>query len=812
MLWRSLRIPRFVPLLRVRSYARNHHDGPTRTTADALLASYRKHCSNPAFALVHASGVPVSPQLLEQALRSSATLQHEYDEWEPVATEPSLARALSRAQSLLASKHATSQPLPSDLPRSDIPTWALASLLSNSPETKTEAFVAHRLALAHHVAASRELAPLILVLAALPLIRLRMYAPLLGVVLRFVRSTKELENYHVALFLRALAQADPAPEIEPMFALILQLALDHDMELSGSTYLAVVNNRAASRAVGHLIELHMQKLCFAPNLALTRSLVRLFAENGSRKTAARYWHRIRQGEFYGQVPPYIWSEQFQSSTLDDYLKSFKDTKKANYYVRYLLKITAQSNQDANAYGVLPMRPLLPSSDGLSPRAWLKVLSTAAVDRRMPTDRLLALYRQGRQGLIGPVHALVARFLVIKSLLRRWELNEVAPLLTEALTQKDLFDTTQLTVAIEALTMLDRPDVALHLLQHFHQPGPTLPHLAQIDVRTVNTFMIALLRIGRPDAVFYIWDTLPALFPAVEPDSVSLAILLKTARFARKCEGALQVALADFGLRHLLPRRRHRPAPAADPLSRKNAMDGLERLLGDGAPATGFWRGERAGVVALRLVWRVLVGNWPTLAAVRSPVHAVRRNAASQALAPVADFLHSASLSSRDGAADGGPFGPGSGSGGGEGGTRSGPVVPVDEDGRTYFGIGPHDVMFRALLDLLADEDCAGQIPRVLAWMRHLRVRPSRETLAVALVYWGEVSLGGPLIERWKGEGRSGYGRLEKWMSRWVGRRNMPRREETQRALSRVKWFREMGRYGEGREKVELQLNEDASGS
>ncbi|KAI0674740.1 hypothetical protein C8Q78DRAFT_965279 [Trametes maxima] len=771
MLRRTLRIAHArVARLPALNDAREYHDDRAQTTVDgaqaavdALLASYRTRCADPAFALVRPTRPPVS---VEDVLQSSPALQREYDEWGSVANAPTLSLALGRAQALLAAKHASSpQPAPPDRPRSGIPTWALASLLCNNPATKMEAFVAHRLALANHVASSRELAPLILVLTALPLIQRRMYAPLLGVVLRFVRSTKHLEDYHVALFLRVLAQADPAPEIAPMLALVLQLALDHNMELGGSTYLAVASNHAASKTVGHLIELHMQKLCFAPNLALTRALVRLFAYNGSRKTAARYWRRIRQGEFYGQVPLFIWSEQFQST---------------------------QSDRGTNAHGVLPMKPLLPSSDELTPRAWLKVLSTAAIDRRMSTDRLLALYRQGRQGLVGPVYVLVATFLVIKSLLRRWELNEIAPLLAEALKRKDLFNTNQLTVAVEALTMLHRPDAAFRLLERFspYQPGPALPYLAQIDIRTVNTFMIALLRIGRPDAVFYVWDALPVLFPGVEPDAASLAILLKTARFARKCEGALQVALADFGLRRLLSNHRSAPAPVLAPtVDRKDAVDGLERLLRDGTPATGFWRGERAGAVALRLVWRVLVGNWPTLAAVRSPLHAVRRNAAAQALAPVADLFHSAA--------------PGSGEGEDEGRV----MVPTDEDGRTYFGIAPHDVMFRALLDLLAEEDCAGQIPRVLAWMRHLRVRPSRETLAVALVYWGEVSLEGPLIERWKGDSGSGYGRLEKWMGRWVGRRSMPRREEMQRALSRVKWFREMGRYGEGRAKVELEVDE-----
>ena len=38
---------------------------------------------------------------------------------------------------------------------------------------------------------------------------------------------------------------------------------------------------------------------------------------------------------------------------------------------------------------------------------------------------------------------------------------------------------------------------------------------------------------------------------------------------------------------------------------------------------------------------------------------------------------------------------------------------------------------------------------------------------------------------------SEYVRMVKWLTKWVGRQNMPGREETQRALQRIRWYRDM---------------------
>jgi len=58
-------------------------------------------------------------------------------------------------------------------------------------------------------------------------------------------------------------------------------------------------------------------------------------------------------------------------------------------------------------------------------------------------------------------------------------------------------------------------------------------------------------------------------------------------------------------------------------------------------------------------------------------------------------------------------------------------------------------------------------------MRALDIWPRVFTLAYALVFWAEVSIGPPLLERLRGRNDEGeYVRLVRWMEEWVGE-NVP---------------------------------------
>lgn len=831
-----------------------------RTTPSAILALYSKHSSSPVLALVHALRSP-SPRDDRSLLGPASVADDEYERWAPVVHAPSLPAALDRVAHTLAAHPPDAASSPKLQP---VPAWALLSVLLRRPSTPLEAFAAHSLALSLPPLAHPELSPLALLLDAHSLASFRMYAPLHTVVLRFLDSASLLHPYQLSLLLHILAQSPPSPQIQDLLPLLLDLALRRQFDLHVHTYRLLLANRATSARTARLVEYHMRSRGYTPNLSHSRAFLRIYARRGLRRSAARFWRRIRRGEYHGPKVDYPNQSKHRSRILEEYLRAFKDPATINAYIKYLFKTTARTGHDPESWES-KRPPTLPGPGSVPRQVFLHSLRTVAGRLSVPSDDLLHMFRQSSDRIGGPRKLLSAYFYVIKGLLRRGDYARAAALLGEILPRKSEFDAAKLTIAVEALTMVNRPDTALQLLLHisssstsarsaeeegpyFSVPSVHSPKPSIVDTRTLNSFMISLLRIGRPDAIFVLWDLLPLLFPDISPDSKSLAILFKAARFARKCEGALQVAIADFGLSRIL---RADSPEHAHLSSRDAAWSNLEALLAPDPKraVNGFWRGERAGDVALRVAWQVFVRNWPILQHFSTPFRVVRNSAGEQATSPMRDLFHSLRLGSASSAPNSRAGSP-----------SSAPALEADEldldsaldpadaldpTARWYFTIVPEDAAFRALLDLLAAEDRSAQIPLVLTWMRYLRVWPSRDTLATALVYWGEVTLEGPWVARmreWSARRAAGYGeahdgepdslpsldpspviyggqkkigartrergrrdeerglgrgyeseyvRMVKWLTKWVGRHHMPGREETQRALQRVRWFRDM---------------------
>ncbi|RPD77144.1 hypothetical protein L226DRAFT_459207 [Lentinus tigrinus ALCF2SS1-7] len=766
------------------------------TTPSLILETFRKHCFHPDLTRLQCLRPGSLSIQDEQSSQSRLPTPHADGQWDSIVHASTLSSALNGIDTVLA-RHASS-PISTRLV---LPTWVVLSVLLKEPVTQVEAFTLHRLAMSQPPSHTAELGPLLILLSAYWLAKHRMYAPLCDVVLRTLQLRDSLHAYQLSLLLRILGQANTSREVQHFMSILLDVAIKRNLDLGVRTYRVLLENPVATLEVARLVERHMCSRSYAPNLSHTRAFLRIYGGTGRRRIAARYWRRIRGGEYYGPNAVYTMLPQQKHQMLVEHLRSFRSPKKMNMYIKYLLKSTARTREEpVNASSVSP--PTLPRPDGISSQVWLQVLQIAARKSSISAEELLARFNAGKDHIGSPRKTLVAYFVAIKGLVRRENYAEAIELLEDVLPMKAHFDGPKLTKAVEALTMANRPEVALRLLLEFvHKQesshSPATEHAARVvagaqwksliyaprsqlvDSRAINSFMACLLRIRRPDAVFYIWDTMPQVFH-VEPDSTTFAILLKAARFARMFEGALQVAIADFGMGRILPNHNTEVELHRQRLGREQAVAGLEALLAPGAKhrVTGFWRGERAGDVALRVAWQVLVGNWPILASFSAPVRAVRRSVEEPASSPLADLFHSFAGDNGDDAAAGGS------------GHGQGQIRPYDEDGRTFFSIVPEDPAFRALIDLLATEERAYQIPLVLVWMRYLRVWPSRDTLATALVYWGEVTLEGPWWRARTGVWESGYIQLIKWISRWVGKRRMPREKDTHKALERVRWIRD----------------------
>ncbi|KAI1789664.1 hypothetical protein LXA43DRAFT_1019805 [Ganoderma leucocontextum] len=801
MLRSALRIHPQAPPLFVRQYVRNPPPlSPTVPTSPrrepyvltprSLLAIYRKRCTHPSLTFVPAPTSPPPGGLLPPG--SSQPDFSEYSQWAHIASAPTLASALDHVDHVLSLLPVTPTSAPRPAP---LPTWLLLAILCKPPATATEALAATTLAL-HHPHTSTDLSPLVLLLAAYWLANLRMYAPLRSLVLRLINYKHGLHDFHIALMLRILAQVHPANELQRMIALLLDLATRNHFDLGVRTYRAILENRAATGRVASRVEQHMKARGYSPNLSHSRAFVHIYGRTGKRKAASRYWRRIRLGQYYGPKAEYITAIRHQALLLEDTLRGGKRPKQITQYVKYLLKTAARAEADPTVRQCGHVPPF-PGHMGIPKKVYMLALRVYANDAATSLHQLLNTFRLGLDSIGDGTKRLWCYFVTIKGLLKRSEYGEAAKLLGEIWDGRDKFSAPEVTIAVEALTMVGRPDAAFRLLLSLVPESDTLMAVAghlegdyvvltpktyvraerTIDTQAVNSYMVSLLRIGRPDAVFFIWDTMRRVF-RVEPDSVTLAIVLKAARYARKTEGALQVAIADFGLGRVLSLGNQTATQDWTTLGREEATEAFKALLvADGKRSgTAFWRGERAGVVALRTAWEVLTMNWPELKGFDPPCYAIRRSAGEQAVSPMSDLLHSFTSHSSDIAA-----------------AADSQDADVSPHLRMYFGIVPEDAMFRALFDLLAEEDRAAQIPLVLTWMRYLKVHPSRDTLATALVYWGEVTFEGPWIQRLR-RGESQYVRLLKWITKWVGWGNVPRRDEMQKALMRVKWFRELDAF------------------
>jgi len=182
----------------------------------------------------------------------------------------------------------------------------------------------------------------------------------------------------------------------------------------------------------------------------------------------------------------------------------------------------------------------------------------------------------------------------------------------------------------------------------------------------------------------------------------------------------------------------------------------------------MWGGERAWRRAHRIFTNALLAGWPELADVQAPAHAIRSSGESPATAPFRDLKNFLTPSQphphttipidypEDLPDDPNP-----------------PLLPIHSHG-AYLSFAPDDATFLAAVLLLGMARCSSQIPQTLAWMRALDIKPLMRTLAYALVFWAEVSIGSPLLEGLRGRHEDGeYVRFVRWMEEWVGVENVP---------------------------------------
>ncbi|KAL8279013.1 hypothetical protein RQP46_008682 [Phenoliferia psychrophenolica] len=230
------------------------------------------------------------------------------------------------------------------------------------------------------------------------------------------------------------------------------------------------------------------------------------------------------------------------------------------------------------------------------------------------------------------------------------------------------------------------------------PSPTL------DAAPLNVLMSASSRAGRYQATYDLFQRFPSY--GVRPNAATISILLDTARYASAASGK------GFG-----------PGDEA-----------LPSHAGGGVPDR--WDGQEAWRVGEQLVWSILEQGWPDAArSLRDP----------RSTGGIRAFLGLAPSAPTPGAAEGRPF-----------------ARTLSPDSLLFPQIHPSERLFRSFIQLLGYHSTSESIPLVLAWMRFLDVRPTRETLVLAVLYIDE---GAPT----DGQRR----RLREWLEDWLGRGMAP---------------------------------------
>ncbi|KIK96313.1 hypothetical protein PAXRUDRAFT_318171 [Paxillus rubicundulus Ve08.2h10] len=477
--------------------------------------------------------------------------------------------------------------------------------------------------------------------------------------------------------------------------------------------------------------------------------------------------------------------------------------------------------------------------------WTTALHSASHDRLLSTASLLRLFRTAKEGTKAFKPTAATYTVVMSGLVWRGALSEAVDVWDEfvrevvcgqeevegdkkASTMK--IDRKALCVGVSVLVRSGRAVEGIYLLdefikmelentptssnplaaettssqnEHVISSSSTLPAPSYLTPHPIHTLLISLLRIRRPDVIFYIWTHLTSLYFLLPTDTI-LHILLKAAVLASKMDGeSVRGAMAWYLVENRLFRKNTaRSGPETVPIGNTNgppnpnpettAQSGaktsaltrtalsahLLSLLQNPTPpsVTGIWANRRSTEVARSIFRDMIFGNWPALRGVSPPKGVVsgRVTGGEGILGELARGFSAPSV----------PFlssGPSIKAGQYAHNAQHPYAEPQPQESKHSSpipSIHPTERTFSAYISLLGLSSHAHEIPEALRWMRALGVAPTKKTLSVALVFWAEVGLRGPLFE----EGWVGTGMGMGWRQRNSGTRDMNEGNATNRMM------------------------------
>ncbi|KAG2078479.1 hypothetical protein BDR04DRAFT_1064173 [Suillus decipiens] len=681
-----------------------------------------------------------------------------------------------------------------------LPAWVILSLLCHKVRTAQDAQDGLlRLTFEHSWSLSSYDRPALFILSTHALAHFDILTPMREIVKQFLARVIRFPTFHFNSLLRAISGFTRSEEAAKLVVSVLEAMSAREVPLWLETYQLLMRDRFVTLQLTKVLQAKMTHEGVVPTAEHLEAFLRIFSKHGAVQDSQEYLHAIRRYCIeHNLTAPYGPDVHLRGADLSGtthpantlYIGSLRDDRvSAFHYLHKLLQLEAADNPK-------PAKSVpAPSSRHASTKFWsgtktnvdifdwTTALVSAANDKQTSVSTLITLFERARERTKQFRPNIVTYTVMLRGLLFRGAIEEALKMWNQLLDSEILLDRKALTVGVQILTRAGHPQDAFYLLNSFMDAQRTSSHPVSlpdgkhvapathhwINIIVINEFMASLLLIDRPDVIFQLWDHLEQLY-SVLPNQVTLNILLKAALLATKMDN--ESVRGTFA--HLF---------GMPTVESSNPIDLIMEQLQDAhpPPVVGIWRARRAGDVAREIFCSMMYGNWKQLLGVKAPASVVRsKDAEATPLYPLVELAKSITV----------PFSARK--------DHDAQLKIIIADDRSlakpnpYLSIVPTNVTFSAYIQLLGFTGRASEISLALAWMRALQIHPSRKTLSIALVFWAEVSLRGPLFEAWaerRNKGESEYERLLKWMTEWVGE-EAPTEADIQKALRVVAKLRD----------------------
>ncbi|KAF8797545.1 hypothetical protein BYT27DRAFT_7247056 [Phlegmacium glaucopus] len=765
---------------------------PVRTRQ--YIENFYRQSHDPIWRLVDILQTSGGRSEVTEALQKTNISIQEFGHWVPVISQHDIASAVLKLQEIGGSstspgihRQDTDVGSPPAIP---IPSWVVLYLVGFKVRTPAHAkgplldiLYGHL-----HKAPTSIQGPL-LILALSHLARFNILIPIRHIVDTFLNTTLLDPHRQFNLFLQTLSSipyrsVDNANNV----VAILKAMEARQLKLRSATYDALLNDRFVTLQLTKFLQARMVQEGFVPTASHLEAYLRVFANNGAIHDAQKYHEAIHStptptGDD-GDEPIHVSKNpQYRANTL--LLGAHDDRASAFNFLRTLMEQKTPSAKEPLTPHPLPHRREVrflhkPKSDIYDQTAALHV---AAKDLTTSTHRLIRLFVKLTSRPTIATHTVLIRGLLFRKEFARAEISWSRLLKTGLSIDKEA-----LTTGVQALTRNGKPHAAFLLLEKYalkptdddsSSETSILHPPVVINAISMNEFLVSLKRISRPDAVFKFWDYMGVLY-GTEPNTQTLSILLQSARLACRMDDTISGALAQMGLINPFRRRKvYRPNQ-----SREEAVDAILTVLGHPSRGglrrynSGIWKDQLPLEAARKIFLQALFGNDPDrrLLSVEPPANAMRASYDSDASSDSGIGLIPHISPKKY------VFTP--------------PPDLFTADGKSHY---PQIVVANAncfnYITLLGvtGSGRAAEIPLVLAWMKELRIQPSDSTLAVALVFWAEVGVQAPLVEKWTGGPENNeYTKLVDWIRDWVGEKRLPHARMLYKWQGIVKKMRETG--------------------